>query len=143
MVRRIDKHTACQISQFVGQPVANYNLYEEARTTSHSGEVRLRKQPTMDFASVNALSIRSNNDAEQANAQLKKAGAAICAAGRLKRLSVNVSEPSELWRRSHGGDSGFERSSQQSPTARRSGLSAVVHAAAERGRRRSGSVSNV
>eukprot|EP00966_Prymnesium_polylepis_P236664 5473751-Prymnesium_polylepis.1 len=55
MVRRIDKHSASQLCQFVGEPVINYNLYPEARTTSKRGSVSRVNAPTMDFYSIRKL----------------------------------------------------------------------------------------
>ena len=38
MVRRIDKHTACQVFLYTGAPVTNFNLFPESRTSGGKGK---------------------------------------------------------------------------------------------------------
>jgi len=44
MVRRIDKHTACQLAQFTNAPVENFNLFPEARATDLAGNEKVGKR---------------------------------------------------------------------------------------------------
>ena len=43
MIRRIDKHTACQLAQLTGEAVSNFNLFPDSRTTTEEGSMILKR----------------------------------------------------------------------------------------------------
>lgn len=74
MLRRIDKHTASLLAMYTAEPVVNFNLYPEKRTTDVSGQAVRRR--SLNLYQLEQIKQKELSEAKERRANMKRQASA-------------------------------------------------------------------